>query len=98
MKIKHLEPGRLFQFSRSNGPEIHEVLNPVAGTYRTVALFGNAFPSALAHARGPYGGAAGDRDVKPISDHAAEELKDQGLPRSYHVHFNTELPGNKVKP
>jgi hypothetical protein len=83
VKIAHLEAGRLFQFVRQRDPMIHEILDPAEGTYRTVGIFGNAFPTPLALARGPYGGVAGERDIKPISDYAAELLREQGLPTQY---------------
>lgn len=75
MKIKHLEPGRLFQFTRQNGPAIHEVVDPVMSSYRTVGWFHNASAVALAEPRGPYG--ENDRDVKPVSDYAAAQVKGQ---------------------
>lgn len=44
MKLNALKPGDYFQFSRSNGPAIHQAVDPASGAYMTVGQYVRGVP------------------------------------------------------
>lgn len=85
MKIKDLEPGRLFQFKLGRDNGIYRVIDPTCQTFYKVGHFENARARLMESwlrnpdTHGFIDEKEAGRDVKPVSDHCCADLYAQGL-------------------